>query len=192
MVYRVYIHKHTHLSLTLPLFCFSAHNPMHIHSTNPIVTHHDTGYYEDVDTHQYAVLEPIPLPEQRPRELTLLSDTSAASTDHGYFYTDHSLTTRQHSVGVTREDETLGHIDLDPEGLYSRVDNAGPEYATLEPEPGNETSVANPAKYSHLHDTTGQHLHHDYQRMLPYPSIDYDRTFASSSVPEPHSRIKHI
>lgn len=74
--------------------------------------------------------------------------------------------------------EGLSVGDLDPEALYSTLDHPEAEYATLEPGLGNVTSVPDPLEYSHL--TTGQEVHHDYQRVLPDPNSDYDRTFANS------------
>ena len=167
------------------LLYFSDHDGTQIHSTNPltpIVSYRDTGYYEDVGDHEYAVLEPHSLPEQSSGGLTVLSDTSAVSTEHEYFFLDHLQKESNIQLGgVTQEVMNLG--DLGSEGLYSSLDNPHHEYAVLELESGNGALVPDPGEYSHLQETTGRYLVHDYQRVLPVPSTDYDRTF-SNNIPE--------
>ena len=135
-----------------------------------------------MDAHEYAVLEETSLSAQSPGAITVLSVTSGNSSSHGYFILErphqHLNTRQQQSAQTMTVKEGLSVGDLDPEALYSTLDHPEAEYATLEPELGNVTSVPDLLEYSHL--TTGQEVHHDYQRVLPDPNSDYDRTFANS------------
>ena len=150
-----------------------------VHSTNPITSTVssplETSYYEDVDAHAYAILEHSSVSDQSPRGITVLSVTSGASSNHDYFVLNHP---HKQNTPEKRGEEGFTAGELDPEGLYSTLDHTEAEYATLEPEPGNVTSVPDTLDYSHLE--TGQDERHDYQRVMPDPNSDYDRTFANS------------
>ena len=169
-----------------------------IHSFNPLSTllsaNSGNDIYEDIDlSHEYAVLEhsggcalsrTVPgqtPPVQSPREATSVSSLSETSSKHEYSFLDHQP--QKHTTEISSErkiQEGYGETSFSALDPYSSL-NAESEYAILEPEPGLGVQKPEPGDYATLEQDCDINLHHDYQRVMPDPSSDYDRTFANST-----------
>ena len=136
---------------------------LQVNSVNPLSSSPGTCHYEDIDSHDYAVLEQTLPPQQSPRG-EAGSQSSVCLTTEGHKYAVLTCPERMHDT-VSTGKESSGNCIPDA-GL-----NTTPEYATLEPDPG----IVAPAsvEYSKLYT-----CNHDYQCVRPDPSSGYDRTFA--------------
>lgn len=142
-----------------------------VNSVNPLASSHsppDTYacYYEDIDSHEYAVLEQtLSLPPNPQREARSQSNVCLSSTAvHQYAILTGPLGRMPDIVMTTQRDNFSNSIPDTRPGTI-------PDYATLEPEQGVVTPAS--VEYSKLYTSN-----HDYQRVLPDPSFGYDRTFA--------------
>lgn len=179
-------------SIVITVISSPQHNT-HIQSTNlfaPVISSHNTSYYEDMENHDYAVLEQASLPRQSLREGTSLSSTGATSTGHENIFLnplEKTVNIQQPSTAKDRleltsmTEQDLGLGDCNHEGLYSSLNNhMRPEYATLEPDcdvSSSSVPTSNSGDYSQV---SCRPLQHEYQHVLPDSNGGYDRTFTSS------------
>jgi hypothetical protein len=108
----------------------------------------------------YSILEPQAGATVHKKEGTCVHEASKLNgTVEGY-------ATLEPQAGATVPTTEGACVHVVPPKLNGTVEG----YSILKPEPGT-TVPANPGDYSKLN-------HHDYQRVLPNPDSDYDRTFA--------------
>lgn len=143
-----------------------------VQSINPlsqIVSPTVVGYYEDMDCHEYAVLEQTTsLQLSSPEVTTGPSVSLTTSADHDYVL----LNRPEKQLNQKPSTDVTKHKREGASACVHKLNGIVAGYATLEPEPGSAVPT-NPEDYSELNL-------HDYQRVLPDPDSDYDRTFAGS------------
>ena len=143
-----------------------------IQSMNPlsqVVSPTRIGYYEDMDCHEYAVLEQTTPLQQSSLEVTTdasVSLTTSAEHDYVLLNRPEKQLNQKPSTDVAKQKREGASV------CVHKLNGTLAAYSTLEPELGS-TVPTNLDDYSKLN-------HHDYQRVLPDPDSDYDRTFAGS------------
>ena len=141
-----------------------------VQSINPLsqmVSPTMVGYYEDMDCHDYAVLEQTTsLQLSSPEVGPSVSLTTSADQHYVLLNRPEKQLNQKPSTDVTK------HKREDASACVHKLNGTVAGYATLEPEPVPAVP-ANPEDYSKLNL-------HDYQRVLPDQDSDYDRTFAGS------------